>query len=57
MMEPGQLTDTLFGTRAHTEGARYQIPRKIPLRIEPKTYFGKRRMDGWTGPAVCVRET
>ena len=40
-MQPGEITDRLFGTRAYTEGARFQIPRKIPLRIEPKTYFGK----------------
>lgn len=36
-----QLRDQLFGTRGYTEGARYQLPRKIPLRIEPKTYFGE----------------
>ena len=30
----------MFGTRAYTEGALYQVPRKIPVRIEPKTYFG-----------------
>jgi hypothetical protein len=51
------VSDRLFGTRTVTAGAARQIPRKTPLRIEPKTYFGKRRMDGWTGPAVCVRET
>ena len=34
------LRDQLFGSRGYTEGARYQLPRKIPLRIEPKTYFG-----------------
>lgn len=27
--------------RAYTEGAQVQLPRKIPLRIEPKTYFGE----------------
>ena len=40
-MLPGEITDRLFQTRAYTEGARFQVPRKIPLRIEPKTYFGK----------------
>jgi hypothetical protein len=30
----------MFGTRAYTQGALYQVPRKIPVRIEPKTYFG-----------------
>eukprot|EP00890_Picochlorum_soloecismus_P001021 jgi/Picsp_1/191/NSC_00190-R1_vacuolar transporter chaperone 1 len=37
------LRDQLFGTREYTEGARYQLPRKIPLRIEPKTYFANER--------------
>lgn len=37
----GEVTDALFGTRSHTMGAQYQLPRKIPLRIEPKTYFGE----------------
>lgn len=40
MASSSQVTDQLFGTLAHTEGAQYQVPRKIPLRIEPKTYFG-----------------
>ena len=40
-VQVGEVTDALFGTRSHTQGAKYQIPRKIPLRIEPKTYFGK----------------
>jgi hypothetical protein len=35
------LTDEVFGTRSYTEGAQIQLPRKIPLRIEPKTYFGE----------------
>lgn len=43
MLRPGQWTDRLFGTRAHTEGAQYQLPRKTPLRIEPKTYFANER--------------
>ena len=34
------VTDKLFGTRAYTPGAQFQLPRKVPLRIEPKTYFG-----------------
>lgn len=37
------VTDRLFGTRSVTAGAARQLPRKTPLRIEPKTYFGKRR--------------
>ena len=36
-----RATDSMFGTRAYTPGALYQVPRKIPVRIEPKTYFGE----------------
>ena len=35
------LQDAIYGTRNYTSGARYQLPRKVPLRIEPKTYFGE----------------
>jgi hypothetical protein len=35
------MQDAVYGTRLHTQGAKYQIPRKVPLRIEPKTYFGE----------------
>lgn len=42
MASVSAVRDNLFGTLGHTEGAEYQIPRKIPLRIEPKTYFGAR---------------
>ena len=34
------VQDALFGTRQYTTGAKLQLPRKVPLRIEPKTYFG-----------------
>ena len=34
------VSDAVFGTRQHTTGAKLQLPRKVPLRIEPKTYFG-----------------
>jgi hypothetical protein len=37
------LGDKFFGTRTTTVGAALQLPRKAPLRIEPKTYFGKGR--------------
>jgi len=43
LLEIPGLRDQLFGTRGYTRGARYQIPRKIPLRIEPKTYFANER--------------
>lgn len=42
-------TDRIFGTRRVTVGARLQIPRKAPLRIEPKTYFGERGGGGEGG--------
>ena len=35
------VSDRLFGTRTVTVGASRQLPRKTPLRIEPKTYFGE----------------
>ena len=35
------VTDTLFGTKYFTQGAHLQLPRKVPLRIEPKSYFGE----------------
>jgi hypothetical protein len=34
------VMDSLFGTRYHTEGATIQRPRKVPMRVEPKSYFG-----------------
>lgn len=34
------VMDQLFGTRYHTEGATIQRPRKVPMRVEPKSYFG-----------------
>ena len=36
-----QMLDTLFGTRYHTRGAALQLPRKVPMRVEPKSYFGE----------------
>ncbi|KDD73383.1 hypothetical protein H632_c2235p0 [Helicosporidium sp. ATCC 50920] len=42
-MATAGLTDLLFGTRNYTQGAEYQLPRKTPLRIEPKTYFANER--------------
>ncbi len=42
-----KVFDTLFGTRMATEGAQLQLPRKIPVRVEPKTFFGKSRVMGW----------
>jgi hypothetical protein len=39
---PAEVLDTLFGTRYHTPGAALQLPRKVPMRVEPKSYFGER---------------
>lgn len=52
MASSSAVTDQLFGTLGHTEGALYQLPRKTPLRIEPKTYFG---VFCWRGCAEAVR--
>lgn len=38
--------DTLFGTRYHTVGATLQLPRKVPMRVEPKSFFGEPRAAG-----------
>jgi uncharacterized membrane protein YidH (DUF202 family) len=38
-----QVFDTLFGTRYHTPGASLQLPRKVPMRVEPKSYFANER--------------
>lgn len=37
------VTDTFFGTKYFTQGADLQLPRKVPLRIEPKSYFANER--------------
>ena len=54
LLETAGLRDQLFGTREYTHGARYQIPRKIPLRIEPKTYFGALLSRSLQYVSVCV---
>lgn len=49
------VTDALFGTRSHTQGAKLQLPRKVPLRIEPKTYFANERTFlAWLHMAVTL---
>ncbi|KAK9826784.1 hypothetical protein WJX81_000272 [Elliptochloris bilobata] len=50
-----QISDALFGTRSHTAGARYQVPRKVPLRIEPKTFFANERTFlSWVSMAITI---
>lgn len=41
------IGDRVFGTRTTTVGAALQLPRKAPLRIEPKTYFGEGAVFGF----------
>lgn len=38
-----QVFDTLFGTRSGAPGALLQKPRKVPMRVEPKSYFANER--------------
>lgn len=48
-------SDALFGTRSYTAGARLQLPRKVPLRIEPKSFFANERTYlGWLSMATTV---
>lgn len=47
--------DSLWGTRMHTQGAQLQLPRKIPMRVEPKSYFANERTFlSWAGMAVTM---
>mmetsp|Transcript_24836 Transcript_24836/g.54086 ORF Transcript_24836/g.54086 Transcript_24836/m.54086 type:complete len:148 (-) Transcript_24836:784-1227(-) len=49
------LTDKLWGTRYHTQGASLQLPRKVPMRVEPKSYFAlERTFLSWMGMAVTM---
>ena len=36
----GSEQGALRGPLTQRAGCRYQVPRKVPLRIEPKTFFG-----------------
>ncbi|KAJ9518401.1 hypothetical protein QJQ45_018412 [Haematococcus lacustris] len=49
------LMDKLYGTRLHTAGAELQLPRKIPMRVEPKSYFAlERTFLSWAGMAITM---
>mmetsp|Transcript_10385 Transcript_10385/g.18066 ORF Transcript_10385/g.18066 Transcript_10385/m.18066 type:complete len:161 (-) Transcript_10385:307-789(-) len=51
----GKLFDKLYGTHFHTEGAELQLPRKVPMRVEPKSYFAlERTFLSWIGMAVTM---
>lgn len=46
-------TCAAFQTRMYTPGAARQIPRKIPLRLEPKTHFANERTFlAWSSIAI-----
>lgn len=50
-----QVFDRLFGTHMATAGAELQLPRKIPVRVEPKTYFANERTFlAWIHMAVVM---
>ena len=45
--------DRLYGAKQYTAGAELQLPRKVPMRVEPKSYFGELwgEQDAWVGQA------
>lgn len=47
--------DRLYGTKMYTPGAELQLPRKVPMRVEPKSYFANERTFlSWTSMAVSL---
>mmetsp|Transcript_34101 Transcript_34101/g.61480 ORF Transcript_34101/g.61480 Transcript_34101/m.61480 type:complete len:154 (-) Transcript_34101:567-1028(-) len=49
------LFDKVYGTRQYTQGAELQLPRKVPIRVEPKSYFANERTFlSWVGMAVTL---
>jgi uncharacterized membrane protein YidH (DUF202 family) len=51
----GTASDAIFGTRSYTAGAKMQLPRKVPLRVEPKSFFANERTFlGWLSMATTV---
>ncbi|GFR44876.1 hypothetical protein Agub_g6219 [Astrephomene gubernaculifera] len=49
------LFDKLYGTKQHTAGAELQLPRKVPMRVEPKSYFANERTFlSWMGMAITL---
>eukprot|EP01025_Chloroclados_australasicus_P051731 TRINITY_DN6030_c0_g1_i1.p1 TRINITY_DN6030_c0_g1~~TRINITY_DN6030_c0_g1_i1.p1 ORF type:complete len:160 (-),score=9.47 TRINITY_DN6030_c0_g1_i1:254-709(-) len=44
-----------FGARTYTPGAQLQLPRRVPLRIEPKSYFANERTYlSWISMAILL---
>ncbi|KAG2482276.1 hypothetical protein HYH03_018790 [Edaphochlamys debaryana] len=49
------LFDRLYGTKQFTAGAELQLPRKVPMRVEPKSYFANERTFlSWMGMAITL---
>lgn len=47
--------DKLYGTKFYTPGASLQLPRKIPIRVEPKSYFANERTFlSWMSMAITL---
>lgn len=52
-LTPRSRSCAAFQTRMYTPGAARQIPRKIPLRLEPKTHFANERTFlAWSSIAI-----
>eukprot|EP01023_Acetabularia_acetabulum_P017825 TRINITY_DN18968_c0_g2_i12.p4 TRINITY_DN18968_c0_g2~~TRINITY_DN18968_c0_g2_i12.p4 ORF type:complete len:148 (-),score=28.82 TRINITY_DN18968_c0_g2_i12:2132-2575(-) len=44
-----------FGARRYTPGAQLQLPRRVPLRIEPKSFFANERTYlSWISMAILL---
>ncbi|PNH03530.1 Vacuolar transporter chaperone 1 [Tetrabaena socialis] len=49
------LFDKLYGSKQVTAGAEIQRPRKVPMRVEPKSYFANERTYlSWMGMAITM---
>mmetsp|Transcript_37476 Transcript_37476/g.80732 ORF Transcript_37476/g.80732 Transcript_37476/m.80732 type:complete len:154 (-) Transcript_37476:71-532(-) len=49
------IADRIWDTRLYTEGSQLQLPRKVPMRVEPKSYFAlERTYLSWMGMAITL---
>lgn len=47
-----------WGTQRHTPDAVLQLPRKIPMRVDPKAHFAlERTFLSWTGMSITLAAT
>ncbi|GLC43847.1 hypothetical protein PLESTB_000914700 [Pleodorina starrii] len=54
-MATSYIFDKLYGTKQFTAGAELQLPRKVPMRVEPKSYFANERTYlSWMGMAITL---